>query len=210
MDSKSYDLCVEKSEKRVALAGASAGLVQARRVALLLGFCADTVYRPDMDRILISACLVGRPVRYNGTDKTTDAADIIARWGCEGRLVPLCPEIAVGFPTPRPPAEICGMDGGGADVLAGTAQVVEDIGRDVSALYIRAAHDTVAFAKRYECRHAVLTDGSPSCGSTFIYDGTFSGVTRPGMGATTAALRQANVHVWPETQIAALDALLRR
>ncbi len=169
-----------------------------------------------MDRILISACLSGRPVRYNGTDKYAAAKEFIARWQSEGRLVPLCPEVAVGFPTPRPPAEIQrngtahkrAFDG--ADVLTGDARIVEDTGTDVSTLYGQAAQDTVDYARRHECRHAVLTDGSPSCGSTFIYDGTFSGATKPGVGATTAALRNSNISVWPETAIAELDALLRR
>ena len=71
-----------------------------------------------MDRILVSACLLGRPVRYNGTDKASGGEDVLARWQREGRAVPVCPEVAVGFPTPRPPAEIRpdegvrGKDGG--------------------------------------------------------------------------------------------------
>lgn len=164
-----------------------------------------------MDRILISACLVGRPVRYNGTDKSHDAAEIIARWQDEGRLMLLCPEVAVGFPTPRPPAEIIGDDDNfdGEIVLNGSARVVEKTGSDVSELYIQAAHQSVDFAKRHGCCHAVLTDGSPSCGSTFIYDGSFSGKRKSGIGTTTAALRNAGVRVWPETAIAELDALLR-
>lgn len=164
-----------------------------------------------MERILISACLVGRPVRYNGTEKAHDAAQIVARWRDEGRLMVLCPEVAVGFPTPRPPAEIIG-DGdicGGETVLNGTARVLENTGADVSSLYIRAARDTVDFAKRHGCVHAVLTDGSPSCGSTFIYDGSFTGVRKSGIGTTTAALQNVGVRVWPETAIPELDALLR-
>ncbi len=59
-----------------------------------------------MEKILISACLIGRPVRYNGSDKASGASDVLKLWQEEGRLVPDCPEVAVGFPTPRPPAEI--------------------------------------------------------------------------------------------------------
>ena len=163
-----------------------------------------------MEHILISACLVGRPVRYNGTDKSHGAADIISRWQQEGRLMLLCPEVAVGFPTPRPPAEITGEDDScsGETVLSGRAHVVDRTGTDVSDFYIRAARDTVEFAKRHGCRHAVLTDGSPSCGSTFVYDGSFTGVRKPGIGTTTAALRRAGTRVWPETAMADLDALL--
>lgn len=167
-----------------------------------------------MEKILISACLLGRPVRYNGSDKASGAADILNLWQEEGRLVPVCPEVAVGFPTPRPPAEIKSKDElnvdhiDGQDVIDGTATVVEETGGDVSELYIKAAHDTVALAKKHGCRHAVLTDGSPSCGSSFIYDGTFSGERISGIGTTTAALRKDGVTVWAETQIRELAALL--
>lgn len=164
-----------------------------------------------MERVLISACLVGRPVRYNGTKKSHDSVEVISRWQDEGRLVLLCPEVAVGFPTPRPPAEIIGetRDCNGEMVLSGNARVLENEGADVSELYIKAALDTVDFAERHGCRHAVLTDGSPSCGSTFIYDGSFTGNRKPGMGTTTAALRNAGVRVWPETAVVELDFLLR-
>ncbi|MEL7093048.1 MAG: 2-thiouracil desulfurase family protein, partial [Pseudomonadota bacterium] len=142
--------------------------------------------------------------------KSHDAAHIIARWQDEGRLTLLCPEVAVGFPTPRPPAEIVGTgDSTGDTVLDGSARVVERTGADVSDLYVRAARDTVDFARRHSCTHAVLTDGSPSCGSTFIYDGSFTGARKPGVGTTTAALQRAGVQVWPEARIAELDALLR-
>ena len=169
-----------------------------------------------MARVLVSACLLGRPVRYNGTDKASGEENVLARWQRQGRTVPVCPEVMVGFPTPRPPAEIRPDEGShvadtqlqGHDVLAGRARVVEDTGADVTDLYVRAARDTVALAQRHGCRHAVLTDGSPSCGSTFIYDGTFTGRTRSGAGTTTAALRAAGVTVWPETAITELDAVL--
>ncbi|PJI92218.1 uncharacterized protein YbbK (DUF523 family) [Yoonia maricola] len=168
-----------------------------------------------MERILISACLIGRPVRYNGTAKACGSDDILARWKTEHRLVSICPEISVGFPTPRPPAEIRGPINGsmgdfqGSDVLAGHASIVEDTGRDVTELYVRAAHETVVLAQEKGCRHAVLTDGSPSCGSSFIYDGTFLGKTKQGSGATAAALGQAGIQVWAETDIEALDAVLK-
>lgn len=169
-----------------------------------------------MSQILISSCLLGRPVRYNGSAKDCVHGAILARWREEGRLVPVCPEIAAGFQTPRPPAEIrlseqgaSEICGGGA-VLAGRASIFDREGRDVTALFLKAAQQAVEIAVQSGCRHAVLTDGSPSCGSAFIYDGTFSGVRRAGAGATTAALRRAGVRVWSEAEIPALDADLRR
>ena len=173
---------------------------------------------PRLDPILVSACLIGRPVRYDGTAKLSNDA-ILGRWIAEKRVVPICPEVSVGLPTPRPPAEIqpnpsSGVSGGeaetdGAALFDGSARVIENTGRDVTDLFIRAAEEAVALALSRNCRHAVLTDGSPSCGSSFIYDGTFSGRQVPGAGATATALRRAGITVWPETEIARLDALLR-
>ncbi|MEP2978865.1 MAG: DUF523 domain-containing protein [Lentilitoribacter sp.] len=167
-----------------------------------------------MEKILVSACLIGRPVRYNGTDKPSEAADVLKLWQDEGRLVPICPEVSVGFPTPRPPAEI--QDKGvksakvidGNDVLNGDAFVFEETGVNVTELYVHAANAAVILAKKHGCRHAVLTDGSPSCGSSFIYDGSFSGVKLKGVGTTTAALRKEGITVWAEAQIRELAAQL--
>ena len=74
-------------------------------------------------KIRISACLMGRPVRYDGSAKPL-LHEAVARWREEGRLVTVCPELASGFAVPRPPAEI-GRAMNGGDVLDGTAQVVE-------------------------------------------------------------------------------------
>jgi len=170
-----------------------------------VGAANDPAHAPV--RILISACLLGRKVRYNGSDKASGFQRILDRWQARGWLVPLCPEIAVGFATPRPPAEIQGH--GGAAVLDGKARITEDTGGDVTDLYVQAAQEAVALAQRNGCRHAVLTDGSPSCGSTFIYDGSFTGVREAGVGTTTAALQRAGIQVWPETAIPDLDRLLQ-
>ena len=90
-----------------------------------------------MQHILVSACLLGEAVRYNGTDRRSDDP-ILKRWLAEGRVVPVCPEIAAGAPVPRPPSEIAG-DGGGAGVLAGTARVIEPDGHDVTDLFLAGA-----------------------------------------------------------------------
>ena len=158
------------------------------------------------NRVLVSSCLLGRKVRYNGSDKL-DGHPILMRWQREGRIVALCPEIAIGFPTPRPPAEIEKAAGGEA-VLREAARIFEATGADVSSLYRRAAEHALALAEREGCRHAVLTDGSPSCGSSFIYDGSFRGVRIAGRGTTTALLEQSGIRVYPETAIEDLERLL--
>src|SRR5688572_6402988 len=60
-----------------------------------------------MVKVLVSACLLGERVRYNGADARCPS-DVLERWAREGRLVPFCPEVAGGLPVPRPAAEIGG------------------------------------------------------------------------------------------------------
>ena len=117
-------------------------------------------------RILVSACLLGRPVRYNGSAKPF-IHPALSRWQAEGRVVSICPELAAGFRVPRPPAEI-GAGRSGEDVLGGGAQVIEQGGADVTALYLAGARAALALARAENCRFALLIDGSPSCGSSFI------------------------------------------
>lgn len=161
-----------------------------------------------MEKILISACLLGQPVRYDGTDKAT-SHELIRQWQLEGRLIPVCPEVDAGLPTPRPAAEIHGGDG--YDVLINVAKIIDRTGADVTAPYLRGAELAVEMALSNKCRHAILTDGSPSCGSSFIYDGNFNGNRRKGnSGVTAAMLRQAGVQVWSQHQLNELSETLGR
>lgn len=157
--------------------------------------------------ILISACLLGRPVRYDGKGKPL-RDPLIGRWTSEGRLVGYCPEQAGGLPTPRPPAEI---EGGmnGEDVLAGRARVLEVTGGDVTREFIEGGERAVAFARDHGCAFALLIDGSPSCGSSFIYDGSFSGTRHPGFGVTAALMRRAGIEVFCERELDRLAARIK-
>lgn len=159
-----------------------------------------------MKRILVSACLAGFPVRYDGGSKCSDAA-IVGRWRREGRLLDVCPEVSAGFPVPRPPAEICGGDG--RRVIDGSARVVESTGRDVTHLYLAGARHALSLAREFDIAVAVLADGSPSCGSRFIYTGDFSGRTKPGSGVTAAMLEDSGIKVFSHVRIAEADAYLR-
>ncbi|MBB4143022.1 DUF523 domain-containing protein [Rhizobium rhizoryzae] len=157
-------------------------------------------------RILISACLLGQPVRYDGKGKPL-LHPLIEQWKGEGRLVAFCPELAGGMSVPRPPAEI--EDGlNGEDVLAGRARVVELTGGDVTAAFIDGAGRALKHARDNGCLHALLIDGSPSCGSLAIYDGNFKGVKHAGNGVTAALLRSEGIAVYAPSQIEALAAKL--
>jgi len=159
--------------------------------------------------ILVSACLLGQPVRYDGRAKRC-AHPLLQRWVDEGlRLVPVCPELAGGLGVPRAPAEIA-RGAGGQQVLTGAAQVLDAQAQDVSAAFVTGAQQVLALAQRHQIRLAILKQGSPSCGSAYIYDGSFSGQKVPNTGVTTALLQQAGIQVFGEDQLAAADLVLRR
>ncbi|MFL6215509.1 MAG: DUF523 domain-containing protein [Blastocatellia bacterium] len=150
-----------------------------------------------MNRVLISACLLGEPVRYNGRDVPT-RHEILARWHAEGRLVSICPEVAGGLPVPRPPAEI--LNGDGLAVLESKAKVMTKSGDDVTAVFLKGAYEALTLAQEYGCRVAILTEKSPSCGSSLIHDGTFSPGLRQGRGVTAALLEKNGVRVFNQHQ----------
>ena len=122
------------------------------------------------------------------------------RWRNEERIVTLCPEVAGGFPTPRLPAEISNAAGGSA-VSTRQAIVIENSGRDVTAGFIAGAQAALTAAQTHGIRIAILKEGSPSCGSAYTYDGTFSGGTTPQPGVTAALLQENGVFVFSELQL---------
>ena len=160
----------------------------------------------DIRRVLVSRCINGPPIRYNQTNVEV-RSDIWDRWSQAGRLVPFCSELESGFAVPRPPAEILGGDA--SAVLTGRTPVLEDTGGDVTAMFLRGAELAVAHAIEHGCVVAVLTDGSPSCGSTYTYDGSFTGGTVNGMGVTAKLLADRGIPVFSESQLEEADKILR-
>jgi uncharacterized protein YbbK (DUF523 family) len=160
-----------------------------------------------MEKVLVSACLLGAKVRYHGGDARSEHP-VLRRWQEEGRLVAVCPERDGGLTIPRPPAEIAGYDGG-RGVLKRIAVVRTRDGAEVTAAFVHGAEEALATARAHRIRVAVLKDGSPSCGTTFTYDGSFSGARRPVPGVTAALLEQNGVRVFSDAQIDAADAWLR-
>nr|NJM03528.1 DUF523 domain-containing protein [Desulfobacula sp.] len=159
-----------------------------------------------MEKILISACLAGDRVRYDGRRAPLENA-LLARWKEEGRLVKACPEVAGGMTIPRPPAQITG--GSGLDVLKGRARVVDNKGCDVTGLFIKGAEYALSIAQKYGIRLAILKEKSPSCGIHRIYDGTFTSTLIPGAGVTAALLTANKVLVFSELELDLVERLLR-
>ncbi|MEJ8305989.1 DUF523 domain-containing protein [Saccharibacillus sacchari] len=143
--------------------------------------------------ILVSSCLAGFAVRYNGTDSLEDD---VRRLLEKGQAVAVCPELMGGFLTPREPAEIVGGDGDG--VLDGLAKVIERSGADVTELYLRGARLTLDKAREIGADTVILKENSPSCGSLAIYNGDFAGIKMAGHGVTSALLRRHGIRVLSE------------
>ncbi len=151
-----------------------------------------------MEKILISRCLMGEKVRYDGEAKWCDHPYIL-KWRDEGRLVFICPEVAGGLGTPRDPAEIVGV-GGGVAVLKGLGKV-KTHHADVTDPFLKGAEIALELAKKNQIKMAILKANSPSCGNIAIYDGGFSRQLIEGQGVTAALLEQNGVRVFNENQI---------
>lgn len=141
---------------------------------------------------------MGFKVRYNGSDKAK-VTDKLSQLQQEKRLVVHCPELAAGLTIPRPPAEI--MSGDGNEVMRGRARIIENSGRDVTEHYQLAAWLALRAAQESGCRAALLTDGSPTCGSQNIYDGSFNNIRKSGMGVAASLLARHGIAVFSEEQL---------
>ena len=151
-----------------------------------------------LPKLLASACLLGKPVRYDGKVKTLDH-DGLQQLLIEDRVIAFCPEVAGGLPVPRAAAEI--VAGDGSAVIAGTAQVKTREGNDVSEHFLAGAEQALALCRQHDIRTALLTELSPSCGSGQIYDGSFTRKTISASGVTTALLQQHGVKVFNQHQM---------
>lgn len=145
--------------------------------------------------LLVSACLVGIPCQYNGGSCPDDQIQALAT---QGDILPLCPEVLGGLPTPRPPAEIQGGDGW--DVLEGWARVVNIERKDVTTEFLAGAQKALRIALRWGIKEAILKARSPSCGVGQIYDGSFSGRLIEGDGVTAALLKREGIIIKSEEE----------
>ena len=146
--------------------------------------------RVKRPRILVSACLLGVYCRYNGERKKMEGIERLME---RAELIPVCPEILGGLPTPRPPAERVGD------------RVMNREGMDVTEAYQRGAEETLRLAELFGAHLALLKERSPSCGMGKIYDGSFQGRIVDGSGVTTELLSSHGISVYGESRI---DALL--
>ena len=135
---------------------------------------------------LISACLCGQVCRYDGGTFDFPALRQLAE---EGRAVPFCPECAGGLSTPRKPCEIAGD------------RVLAADGTDCTREYREGARLALGTCQKYGLQAAILKEGSPSCGSHRIRDGSHTGRKIPGMGITAALLAEHGITLYTEEDL---------
>ena len=139
-----------------------------------------------MEKILISACLVGDKVRYDGKSQYSPLVkELLEKY----ELVPFCPEVEGGLPTPRVPSEIY------------KGRVINKNNKDVTKEFNLGAELACNICKYLDIKIAILKDGSPSCGSNEIHDGKFTGRMIKGKGITATKLEQIGVKIYTEKDI---------
>ena len=149
-------------------------------------------------KILISSCLVGENVKYDGGNNALHVK-ILEQWKQEGLLVPLCPEVLGGLSVPRSPCE----------VIEGTQTVICKSGEDVSAEFAKGAKESLRIAQEEGVCMAILKARSPSCGKDIIYDGTFTSTRVSDSGITCKLLQESGIAVFSEEELALAEAFWR-
>ena len=139
-----------------------------------------------MERILISACLVGDNVKYDGGNNKNPLIEKLLE---KYELVPFCPEVEGGLPIPRHPCEQRGE------------QVINDLDEDKTDEFNRGADLALNICLYLKITKAILKERSPSCGVHSIYDGTFSHKVIPGSGVTATLLKRKGITVYSEDEI---------
>ncbi len=138
------------------------------------------------EKLLISACLLGRNCKYSGGNNYHPLTEALRQ---RYELVPVCPECMGGLPIPHDPAERVGD------------KVLSRTGADVTAQFQRGAELTLRRAQQTGTALALLKERSPSCGYGAIYDGTFSGTVVPGSGVAAELLAKNGVTIYGESRI---------
>lgn len=142
-----------------------------------------------MEKILISACLLGIPSRYDARSVHVLTEEQIAVLNSKYQLVPFCPEIYGGLPTPRTPSEISGDE------------VYMKDGTRVTENYRKGAEEALRLCRLLGIKKALLKERSPSCGEGFVYDGSFTGRLTSGDGVTVRLLKQNGIEIYGESKI---------
>ena len=139
-----------------------------------------------MEKILISACLVGDNVRYDGKNNKSPLIDkLLERY----ELVPFCPEVEGGLSIPRDKSERL------------NDKVFSEKKKDVTKQFAFGAEMAYNICLYLGIKVAILKESSPSCGVHEIYNGYFENRKIKGKGFTTQLLENKGIRVISENEI---------
>lgn len=138
-----------------------------------------------MRKILCSACLLGINCKYDGGNNANQKVIDLSK---KEILIPICPEQLGGLPTPRPRACRRGD------------RVIDEAGKDVTALYSRGAMETLKIAQTLNIQEAILKQKSPSCGLGQIH-ADFSGTIVAGDGVAAELLKKNGIKVVSDEEL---------
>lgn len=141
-----------------------------------------------METLLISKCLVGEKVRYDGAHCKVNVEDLESL-NTKYQLLELCPEVHAGMSVPRPPIERVGN------------KILDKNGNDYTEQMEKVKSYLDEIIQKYKITKAVLKENSPTCGSKHIYDGSFTGKIVEGQGFITEYLISKGVTVYNEHQL---------
>lgn len=144
---------------------------------------------------IISACLCGVNCKYSGENNLSERCMKLFR---EGKAVLVCPEQLGGLSTPR---DLVELNNEASEVINGNGKALSNQGEDVTKQFIDGAYETLRIAKELGAKKAVLKEGSPSCGSNYIYDGTFTGNKIKGKGITAQVLENEGITVFSDEDL---------
>lgn len=146
--------------------------------------------------MIVSACLVGVNCKYNGENNDNYK---VREYLKDKKYIIVCPEQLGGLTTLRKPSEINRL--GGKEAFNENSKVINCEGEDVTGNFIKGAEESLKIAKMFNCKKALLKEGSPSCGCNLIYDGSFTGKKISGMGVTAALFKENNIAVFSEKEL---------
>ena len=141
------------------------------------------------DKVLVSACLLGYPVRYDGKSVPLKEITWLQKLQQQNRLVIICPEQAGGLPTPRDPAE------------RQQDKIMTVNGQDVTTEFELGAQKALTLCQQHNIKIALLKAKSPSCGNHQIYNGQFDKTLIAGQGVTAELLNKNGIQVYSELEI---------
>lgn len=121
----------------------------------------------NMGKVAVSACLLGENCKYSGGNNRNET---VLKYLAGKEMIPVCPEVAGGLPTPRTPVELVN----GVAINKDGANVDKEFHLGVERMLRKLAGEEVDLV--------ILQPRSPSCGVKQIYDGTFTGTLVEGQG----------------------------